>query len=153
MDNFEEIISQMPRLLMGLKGRSLVDRLDVSKNEIKGIYVFYENDNPIYVGRSKNIRNRLDQHCRNSSDHNSAPFAFNLAKEKYGLKFDKTDGMSRKQLSTLPAFDKLFTLEKERVSRMKIRYIEVPDPHVQTIFEVYVALMLETTKYNDFDTH
>jgi len=36
---------------------------------------------------------------------------------------------------------------------MRIRMMEIDDPVTQTIFEVYAALKLNTTKYNDFDTH
>ncbi len=154
MDTFEEIFSQMPSLLAELRKKPLLNRLDIDKiPPRKGIYVFVENNCPIYVGRSNNIRNRFDQHCRNSSDSNSAPFAFNLAKEKYENKFGSTKGTSRKALSIIPAFSELFDNEKKRVSKMKIRMKEIDDPVVQTIFEVYTALKLNTTKYNDFDTH
>jgi hypothetical protein len=154
MNTFEETISQMPSLLAKLMKKPLLNRLNIGKMPpLKGIYVFVENNCPIYVGRSKNIRNRFDQHCRNSSDHNSAPFAFNLAKEKYENKFGSTKGTSRKELSIIPAFSELFGNEKKRVSKMRIRMMEIDDPVAQTIFEVYAALKLNTTKYNDFDTH
>jgi|SRR3972149_3436111 len=141
----------MPNLLAELMEKQLVNRLNIGT--IAGIYVFLENDRPIYVGRSNNIRQRIDLHCRNSSDANSASFAFNLAKEHYETKFGSTKGTSRKELSLNPAFDALFDNAKERVSRMKIRIVEIGDPITQTIFEVYAALKLKTTKYNDFDTH
>jgi len=36
---------------------------------------------------------------------------------------------------------------------MKIRAVQIDDPIIQTLFEVYVALAFDTTEYNDFDTH
>jgi hypothetical protein len=35
---------------------------------------------------------------------------------------------------------------------MNVRVIEINDPIIQTIFEVYVSMELNT-EYNDFDTH
>ena len=153
MNAFEETISQMPGLFAELMKKPLLNRLDIGKiPPFKGIYVFVENNCPIYVGRSKNIRKRFDQHCTNSSDHNRASFAFKLAKEKYESKFGSTKGTSRKELSIISDFSELFDNEKERVSKMKIKIIKISNPVTQTIFEVYTALKLNTTKYNDFDT-
>jgi len=45
----------------------------------EGIYLFSERDRHLYVGRTGNMRNRLQIHCRPSSRHNSASFAFLLA--------------------------------------------------------------------------
>lgn len=50
-------------------------------------------------------------------------------------------------------FKKLFSEAKSRVSRMTVKFIEIDDPIIQTIFELYAALALETLEYNDFDTH
>ena len=47
----------------------------------KGIYVFFEDGRPLYVGRSERMKKRVKQHSRRSSGHNSATFAFLLAKE------------------------------------------------------------------------
>ena len=35
---------------------------------------------------------------------------------------------------------------------MDIRFVEEPDPRVQTLLELFVATSL-TTPYNDFDNH
>jgi excinuclease UvrABC nuclease subunit len=48
----------------------------------RGVYVFYEKGNPIYVGRANNIRKRIQWHTRESSGSESASFAFNLAKRE-----------------------------------------------------------------------
>ena len=42
----------------------------------KGIYIFYESGKPLYVGRSDRMRERILEHGRPSSLHNSATFAF-----------------------------------------------------------------------------
>jgi hypothetical protein len=114
--------------------------------KINGIYVFYEADKPLYVGRTnKNrMRSRIMEHSAPYSNQNSATFAFRLAIEDIGdIKLSKIDSKHEK-----------FLAAKERVSKMKIRCIEIDDPIIQTIFEPYVAVKLETIgKYNHFTTH
>jgi len=61
--------------------------------------------------------------------------------------------MSRSQLEVVPAFTKLYLEAKARVSKMPVRVIEINDPIVQTLFEVYAVMCLNTREYNDFDTH
>lgn len=49
-----------------------------------GIYLFSEGGRHLYVGRSRDVRRRYGQHSRPSSKHNTAPFAFKLAREETG---------------------------------------------------------------------
>ena len=46
-----------------------------------------------------------------------------------------------------------FREQKQRVSNMEVRAVEVTDSVVQAVFEIYAALTLGTTRYNRFDTH
>ena len=149
---FEELVGQMPVLLERLRSSPL--KLSRSLGELpkSGIYVFFERGRAIYVGRSRRMKDRIKEHGRPSSTHGSAPFAFNMAKkaaERKGIDTDKP----RDALAENDAFAKLFSDAKERVSKMSVRVIEVNDSIEQTLFEVYAAIDLETTEYNDFDTH
>ena len=55
---------------------------------LAGIYLFSEKDQALYVGRTNNLRKRLQYHTRNN--HNQATFAFLLARESTGeLKLSK----------------------------------------------------------------
>ena len=47
----------------------------------RGIYLFSDGDSHLYVGRTNRLRKRLSEHCRKGSTHNSASFAFLLARE------------------------------------------------------------------------
>jgi hypothetical protein len=49
-----------------------------------GIHLFSEGGFNLFVGRSNRMRQRLQEHCRPSSTHNSAPFAFKLARKETG---------------------------------------------------------------------
>jgi hypothetical protein len=48
------------------------------------IYLFSEGTKHLYVGRTKNLRQRLRQHSIPGSHHNQAVFAFRLARESTG---------------------------------------------------------------------
>jgi hypothetical protein len=118
-----------------------------------GVYLFTEHDRHLYVGRTNTIRNRLQQHCRPGSSHNSAPFAFRLAREARSvLKATyKTEG-SRAHLLLDPAFAEAFSAAKARLCAMQIRVVEESNPLRQALLEMYVAVSLEAP-YNDFDNH
>ena len=36
---------------------------------------------------------------------------------------------------------------------MEVRAVEIQDSVTQTVFEIYASLSLNTTRYNNFDTH
>ena len=161
-DHFESVIAKMPEYLRELKNCELTRKNnsghffpDISKNK-RGIYVFYENDEPIYVGRSDRLRDRLHEHGRASSDHNSASLAFNIARLNYRSEKirTETDDSSRKELGEDPEFQCLFIEAKQRVRNMGIRVVEIQDAIEQTIFEVYAHMKLDTDpQFNSFENH
>lgn len=118
-----------------------------------GVYLFSEGEHHLYVGRTNNIRTRIQQHCRPGSTHNSAPFAFRLAREtrKVLRATYKADG-SRAHLVQDPHFALAFTDAKARLREMNIRVVEETNPLRQALLEMYVAVALEAP-YNDFDNH
>ena len=123
----------------------------------KGIYVFYESGEPLYVGRSNRMRERILEHGRPSSVHNSATFAFLLAMETATCKGIDCTGITRDHLQNEDDFKPLYDQAKERVRNMQVRAVEVDDAIEQSVFEVYAALHLKTTRdhggYNDFENH
>jgi predicted GIY-YIG superfamily endonuclease len=118
-----------------------------------GVYLFTENGIHLYVGRTNGLRKRLQQHFRTSSTHNSAPFAFLLARVPHGATKAtyKPEG-SRKHLTTNPQFAQAFMDAKTRLRSMDIRIVEESHPLRQALLEMYVAVSLGT-KHNDFDNH
>jgi GIY-YIG catalytic domain len=118
-----------------------------------GIYLFSEGRRHLYVGRSNNIRQRFGHHCRPSSPHNQAVFAFLLAREKTKRTiavYKKGEG-NRSWLVQRPDFLAAFLEAKARVRAMDFRFVEQSDQTRQALLEIYAAVVLET-KYNDFAT-
>ena len=124
---------------------------------MKGIYVFYKSGKPLYVGRSDRMRERIREHGRPSSLHNSATFAFLLAMKMATCKGIDCTGRTRDDLQIADDFKPLYDQAKERVRNMQVKVVEVDDAIEQSVFEVYAALHLKTTRehggYNDFENH
>ncbi len=119
----------------------------------EGVYLFSEDKDHLYVGRSKDIRKRIARHCRPGATHRMAAFAFRLAREATGY-LDasyKKEG-SRSKLIQEPDFRAAFDQAKARIREMDVRFVEEADPVLQALLEIYVAVSLRTP-YNDFRTH
>lgn len=107
----------------------------------------------MYVGRTNNVRQRIQQHCRPGSGHNAATFAFRLAREERQiLKATYTAEGSRENLLRDPHFSNAFVAAKSRVRAMDVRVVEESNPLRQALLEMYVAIVLDAP-YNDFDNH
>ena len=120
---------------------------------MSGVYLFTEDEQHLYVGRTNTIRKRLQNHCRPSSGHNSATFAFRLARQITGQTIATyTEHGSRSALENDPQFSPVFIAQKARVKNMNVRYVSEPDPMKQALLEMYVSVSL-ATPHNDFDNH
>jgi hypothetical protein len=152
----EEILQvdqKLHELMTRLYASPLLTRDRLDNIPSNGLYAFYEGDRPIYVGISgqNRMKTRIQEHSRPSSNSNTAPFAFNIAR-KDGKNSIDTSG-NREILEKRPEFVIFFMSAKERVSKMNIRVVEINDPNMRALFEIYAALVLDTTEYNSFETH
>jgi hypothetical protein len=119
----------------------------------RGIYLFSDGERHLYVGRTNRLRRRLAGHCRPSSNHFSATFAFRVAREKTGLlKASYSTEGSRAALLANPEFGLAFAQAKTWLAGIDLRFVEENDPVHQALLEIYVAVALKTP-YNDFDNH
>ena len=132
----------------------LSTRENLENIPLNGLYAFYEDEKPVYVGISgqNRMKTRIQEHSRRSSNSNTAPFAFNIAKKEAVNKKIDSSG-KREILEREPEFANLFIQAKERVSNMKVRVVEINDPNFRALFEIYAALVLNTMEYNSFETH
>ena len=149
---FSEYIQRMPILLNELKGKPLLNRNELKDIPRQGVYVFYESRKALYAGRSNRMKERIQEHSRQSSDNYSATFALRLAKEEYGRNHVILKSVTNKDLLNISQFKSLFSKAKERVAGMEIRVLKSQDQVEQTLLEIYAALALNT-RYNDFGTH
>lgn len=150
--SFDCIVSGFPMLLRRLLQREPCDRWCLGDTPKRGIYVFFENGAPVYVGRSSNLRSRLLSHGCPSSDRYSATFALRLAKEeaqRQGMTIKRRKGA---ELEADPEFRDIFAAMRDRVAKMQIKYVEVDDANTQALFEIYVHMALQTP-HNDFENH
>ena len=162
--SFEDVVEKMRGYLTGLKkcplatpksGNFPSGTLPSVKDRIKGVYCFYEDGKALYVGRTDNIRERVLQQRRPSGRHNSAAFAFNIAKKEFDKKYPcRSAGLTRKKLEQDSDFAPLFKKAKKRVSKMSVRFVKIEDSIEQAIFEVYAHMKLGTPpRFNDFGNH
>ena len=159
LQTWGNLIDKMPQLLQTLKS----DNPPRSPNKPgnlpeKGCYVLYENGEPIYVGRSKNLPNRINQHVSGTA---SATFAYLLAKKDLtdrGIEPKKKSGKPSSRITTEDVEDDPHALgqARKRVSKMQFRVVKINDDHEQYAFELYAALELGTTLeqggFNSFKT-
>ena len=65
----------------------LINMTPVTKDQLprstRGIYLFSEQE-PLYVGRSNDIKGRYGRHCNPGATHRMAAFAFRLARKETG---------------------------------------------------------------------
>ena len=125
----------------------------------KGMYVFFEDENPLYVGRTDQMVERILNHGTkpSSNGRSKATFALILAKHKFKKAYNVDDGLFTKELAR--KLDhcrdlkmKLWKEAVERVKRMSARVVEVKHPHEQAVFEVYIHEKL-ATPFNSFVNH
>ena len=159
---FEYIIKRLPEYLRELREpdsipmetpaqrRSLRDALPASE----GVYVLYEDDKPLYVGRSDRLADRLLEHGQPANGSESATFAFNLAYLKWRpqTEFANVTRQERQAFKLAPEYDILFDEAKERVRKMCVRAVGIENPVEQAMFELYAHVQLETP-YNSFRNH
>jgi len=153
MDNrFKELISGLHEKYIELVSMQPVT-IDTTPYDCPtgGIYLFTENGNNLYTGRTKRkLSVRLKAHVNTAND---CPFAWRLAREAMRVEKAtyKKQG-SRKNLLSQPHFKRAYDSAKDFIRKMEVRYVSEPDPLKQALLEIYVAVV-SNAKYNDFDTH
>lgn len=147
---YRDAVMKMPKLLARLKTCPPTPASNASAlPRSPGVYVLFDQKEAVYVGRSKNIRQRIGNHTSGRAEQSS--FAFKLARLRTGRSATYTPTGSRKQLMTDPAFVLAFGDGVEWIRALEVRYVVIEDDILQHLFEVYAALAFKT-RYNEFRT-
>src|ERR1700720_282316 len=153
MTSFEQQCRELPVLL-----RRLLDCPPSLPGQLprdlpsRGVYLFSEETRHLYVGRARDLRQRVQRHCRNSSGPGVASFAMLLARESTARRATYRRGESRSALLAEASFADAFRGAKERIRSMSVRFVGVNDANTEALLEIYAAQELPTP-YNDFETH
>jgi|SRR5665213_337529 len=150
---FAEVVEQLaPKLKLLLAMAPCRDGDLPADMPAKGVYLFTENGNHMYVGRSNDLRGRYGRHCLPGATHRMAAFAFKLTRIKTGhVEATYTQEGSRAWLMQQQPFIEAFARAKARIRRMEYRCVGEDHQTRQALLEIYVATVLEA-KHNDFKT-
>lgn len=120
---------------------------DPNENEIKGIYIFYENDEAQYIGISRKLIRRLRNHFLGKT-HFEASLSYLVARHEYDNEYGDYMGI-RKDFP----FEKYRTeIQKNMIENWKIEIIPETDNYKLYYLELILACKLKT-KWNSFETH
>ena len=137
-----------PMSLFGTKGvgpRGIFDHLGLRK-DFTGCYILIENTEPIYVGISRSVVQRLIQHVKGRT-HYDASLAYRIASE------NRKHQLQREVAMKDPVFKNEFKKAKEYLKSLNVAFIEIQNDLELYLFEVYCAMELKTSKWNTFRTH
>lgn len=150
---FGELEARLPDLLDDLLACEPLGVDGAAVPNQAGVYLFSRAEEALYIGQTRKLRQRMRNHRGATSTHNQASFAFLLARELVIIRHPGFEvARSRSELAADPAFAAIFLETKAEIRSMALRFVEIDDPVLRTLFEVYAALALGTP-YNDFDTH
>ena len=151
---FHEKIEQLPGLLAHLVACPVMSPAALPPSVSgAGVYLLSDSGIDLYVGRTRNLRRRIQQHIRTGSGGEVAPFAFRLAREATGhVTASYQSKSSRADLMNQSEFAAAFDDAKKRIHSMTVRTIVIEDDLTQCLFEIYAATVL-ATRHNTFRTH
>lgn len=150
-EELRSLLAQMDPLLVKLKACPPETFATRKKLPDRGVYVFYDGEKALYVGRSNQIWKRIGTHGREGASQEQASFAFRLLAKNYNLTVGHGTGANRSQVAKRYAAE--FREQKRRVRSMTVRAVAVTDDTKSYFFEAYAILALGTTEFNKFEPH
>ena len=118
-----------------------------SKTDFKGLYVFLHGNTPFYVGISKGVIGRVNQHVK-GHNHNTSNLAYKIALKKYEIEIGKKYMGGRKELNFKTEVKPI----KDFLLKQKVAWLNIDNDEELFLFEIYCSMKLKTT-LNDFRTH
>lgn len=125
------------------------EETDKKNTEVTGLYIFYENDEPLYVGISRRLIQRLRHHFLSKS-HFSSSLVYLMARDEFEMDTGELYKGERKNFTH-------FIENRERLQEMmrknwKIQIIPETDNYKLYYWEIALACTLKT-RWNTFITH
>jgi hypothetical protein len=151
---FHKMVDELPDLLDRLSSapaKTVSEHEGEGIPETPGIYLFGEGVTPIYVGETRNLRERLRQQTSPASRENQASLAWRIALAAASDARHPVSGTAKDIGADEQA--EMFRSAKRRVAAMSVRFIELADPVTRAVFEVYAAQALGTDEFNPGETH
>jgi predicted GIY-YIG superfamily endonuclease len=130
-----------------IKSDWLTVKDDENQTDFKGLYVFLSEDKPFYVGISKNVIQRINQHIK-GHNHNSASLAYSIGLINYEFREKKKHQGSREKLD----FKTYVKPVQEMLIKQKIALFHIDNDDELYLFEVFCSMRLQTN-LNKFKTH
>ena len=149
---FHRMVDELPELLAQLSSAPAKTVAEHERiPETPGIYLFSEGVTPMYVGQTRNLRERLRQQTSPASRERQASLAWRIALAAAKTARHSESGAPKRIESDEQS--EMFRSAKQRVAAMSVRYIALADPVTRTVFEVYAAQALGTDEFNAAETH
>lgn len=118
-----------------------------SIKDFKGIYVFITDNTPFYVGISKKVIHRIQQHVKGNS-HNTSSLAYRLGILNYKIANGVEYNGKRNEFNFVNEVEPM----KRFLMNQKIAFLPIENDEELYLFEVYCAMQLKTSM-NEFKTH
>ena len=147
---FKELEDRLLEKIQDLANRKYtLEHLEKGRG-VSGVYIFWDNDNAIYAGRTNNIYNRYKQHLRMSN--RQSPLAKKLARETLANDNKNSDYL-------LPSYGKKDRAKKinkeikeelakgnilERLENMKFSFVREENAFLQELLEKICFLTFDT---------
>ena len=163
MEDMSEAIRKPQNMsLFSEKGQgvqSLAKQFDKGA-DFSGCYVLIGQLGPFYVGISRKVLSRLRQHV-NDKTHYGASLAYRMAVNDFlqsekGKELERSGGIksvTRSMFMQIHEFREAFERAQSELKKMRVAFIEIPNPLVLYLFEAYCAMRLGTAEWNTFRTH
>jgi len=148
----EAMKAPIPLLEFAIKGDGPVTlcRRYGLENDPMGCYVLIEDGQPVYVGISKHVIQRLMEHVR-GGDHLSATLVYRITVARHPYNGTAANAMQDN------AFRMRFDETRHELLNMSVAFVAISNPLELYLFEAYCAMELDTGfdtgGWNTFETH
>jgi hypothetical protein len=115
--------------------------------DFKGLYVFYSGKKPFYVGISRSVINRIQQHVKTGKSHYSASMAYRIACLQHEMNGSEVV-WRREDLSYKDNIEPVQTILRKK----NIKVVPIQNDEDLYLFEVYCSITYDTL-LNKFSTH